>query len=260
MIYAHNIDPVLIQLGPLAIRYYGLAYALAFLLAYFWLYYLAKAKKIALNLQQVETLIFAVILGLIIGARTGYFIFYHLGTLFANPLEFFQVWNGGMSFHGGLLGVLVAVFYCSRKFKVSLLTLGDLLVIPGALGLAFGRIANFINGELWGRPTGTNWGVIFPRADDLPRYPSQIFESAQNFLITLVLILTFQRKMKTGTLSFLFLFLYGLGRIINEQFWREPLDGYILGITKGQFWSVPLVVVGIVGLVWIYRKGLRGKV
>jgi phosphatidylglycerol:prolipoprotein diacylglycerol transferase len=260
MIYTHNINPVALALGPLAIRWYGLAYALSFLLAYLWLHYLAKNKRIVLSSQQVETLIFSVILGLIVGARMGYFLFYHLSNLLSDPLEIFRVWNGGMSFHGGLVGVVVALFYCSRKFKVSLLTLGDLLVAPGALGLAFGRIANFINGELWGRPTGGDWGVIFPRADELPRYPSQLFESAQNFLITLVLILTFQRKVKTGTLSFLFLFLYGLGRIINEQFWREPLDGYILGITKGQFWSVPLVVMGAAGLVWIYKKGLRLKV
>lgn len=245
---------MLLQLGPLSIRYYGLAYALAFLLAYLWLRYLAKSKRIALNLQQIETLVFGVILGVIVGARVGYFLFYHLGILFQNPLEFFAVWHGGMSFHGGLIGVVIAAIYYSRKFKVSLLEIGDLLVIPGALGLTFGRIANFINGELWGRPTGGDWGVIFPRADNLPRYPSQLFAALQNLIITLVLIFTFQRKAKTGTATFLFLLLYGIGRVMGELFWREPLDGYILGMPKGAAYSVLMIVAGMVGLVWIYKR------
>jgi len=254
MFYTHAIDAIAFQIGPLAIRWYGLAYAVAFLLGYLWLRRLASTGRVAITLPQVETLLFAVILGVVIGGRVGYFLFYHLGELFQDPFEFFRVWNGGMSFHGGLIGVLLAVIYCSRKFKVPLLAISDLLVVPGAFGLAMGRIANFVNGELWGRPTSGEWGVIFPRADDLPRHPSQLYASFQNLVITVLLVSIFQFRFRNGTVSFLFLILYGIGRIINEQFWRAPLDGYLWGMTKGQFWSMPMLLLGVVGLAWIYKR------
>ena len=252
MIWMHNIDPIIFSIGPLTVRWYGLAYASAFLLAYLWLRKVAQSKKINIDTEQVETLLFSVILGVLIGGRLGHFVFYDTATVFNDPLSILKIWQGGMSFHGGLAGVLLAVFLYSRKIKRSFLELTDLLTIPTAIGLFLGRIANFINGELWGRPTGGEWGVIFPSSGNrLLRHPSQIYEAMKNLVIFLILLITFQRKLKTGVLSCLFLVVYGIGRILVELLWRAPVDGFILGLPAGAFWSVPLVVIGIGGLVWL---------
>ena len=158
-----------------------------------------------------------------------------------------------MSFHGGLIGVLAAVFWLAKKWQKSFLEILDVLVIPAAIGLFFGRIGNFVNGELFGRATSGEWGVVFPQADELPRFPSQLFEAVKNLLITGILFLTFQKKPRTGVLSFLFLTFYGGGRILVEFFWREPLDGFILGMPRGVFFSLPILAVGVVGLVFFNR-------
>lgn len=253
MIWTHSLNPVAFSFGFLEIHWYGLAYAVAFLLAYLWLRYLAKIRGTVFSVMQIDELVFAVVLGVVVGGRLGYFIFYHPDQLFS--FEFFQVWHGGMSFHGGLIGVVSAIFWMSRKFQRPFFEISDLLVLPTALGLMLGRIGNFINGELWGRPTGMDFGVIFPHAGDvLPRHPSQIYEALKNLLIAMILFFTFRRKMRTGTSSFLFLILYGVGRIIVEQLWREPLDGYYYGVTRGSFFSIPVLLMGIVGIIWIYRK------
>ncbi len=249
MPYHHNLNPVLLDLDFLKIHWYGVFYAISFLLAYVWLRGLAKRKLITLTTQQVEDLIFAIILGVIVGGRIGYFFFYNLSELFT--LELLKIWNGGMSFHGGLIGVLLGVFFLAKRWKRSFLELTDLIAIPAAIGLFFGRLGNFVNGELWGKPTGGDWGVIFPRADELPRYPSQLFEAAKNLLIAGALFFTFQYKPKRGGLSFLFLTLYGTGRILMEFLWRESLDGFILGFPRGAFYSLPILIVGVIGLLWV---------
>jgi phosphatidylglycerol---prolipoprotein diacylglyceryl transferase len=252
VIWTHSLNPVLADLGFIQIRWYGIFYALSFLLAYFWLRASAKQKVISLSVQQVEDFIFGIILGVIIGGRVGYFLFYNFSELFS--LELFKIWHGGMSFHGGLIGVLLASIWLARRWQKSFLELTDLIVIPAAIGLFFGRIGNFVNGELWGKPTDEEWGVIFSNADTSPRYPSQLFEAAKNLIIAGVLFFTFKQKPKRGLLSALFLTLYGLGRILVELLWRESLDGFILGIPKGAFYSIPVLLVGVVGLAWILRK------
>jgi len=252
MIWNHNLDPVLLDLGFFQLRWYGAFYAISFLIAYFWLRNSAQKKLISLSVKQVEDLLFEIILGVIFGGRIGYFLFYNFENLFT--LEIFKVWHGGMSFHGGLLGVLIAIFIFAKKSKKSFFDLTDAIVIPAAIGLFFGRIGNFVNGELWGRPTSGEWGVIFPSADSLPRLPSQLFEALKNLLIAGILVFTFQRKPRRGVLSFLFLTLYGGGRILVEFLWRESLDGMIFHMPKGAFYSVPILLIGLGGFFWIFTR------
>lgn len=255
MVWIHNLDPVALDFGFLEIRWYGIFYAISFLFAFFWLRNLVKKRRVDFSKKQIEDLVFAILLGVILGGRIGYFLFYNFENLFS--LELFKIWNGGMSFHGGLIGVLAATFWLTKKWQKSFLEISDALAIPAALGLFFGRIGNFANGELFGRSTGGEWGVIFPRADELPRLPSQLFEAAKNLLIAGILFLTFQKKPRTGILSFLFLTFYGGGRILVEFFWREPLDGFILGMPRGALFSLPVFAAGIVGLVFLNFKRVQ---
>jgi phosphatidylglycerol:prolipoprotein diacylglycerol transferase len=252
--WTDTLNPIALSIGSFSIRWYGIAYALSFILGYLWLAKLAKKKLVNLTLAEIDSLMFAVILGVIVGGRLGDFLFYDIQVFWQNPLQILRVWEGGMSFHGGLAGVLLAVVWFARKYKKHFLEITDLLTIPTTIGLFFGRIANFVNGELWGKPTDGSWGVIFPRADNLPRYPSQLFEATKNVIIGAALILTFQMKPKRGILSFLFLTLYGVGRVTVELLWRESLDGFIAGIPSGAFWSIPVLVTGVIGLVWIWKK------
>ena len=173
-----NIDPVLISIGPLQIRWYGLMYILGFLSSYLLVQLqLARQKSPLLSKEQVLDLYFYLILGLILGARFGYCLFYNLKVYLQHPLEILAVWHGGMSFHGGLLGVLAASWIYCRKNKISLLNLGDLLIVTAPIGLGLGRLANFINGELYGRITTVPWGMVFPQGGPLPRHPSQLYEA-----------------------------------------------------------------------------------
>jgi phosphatidylglycerol---prolipoprotein diacylglyceryl transferase len=252
MLYTHNINPIALDFGFFQIRWYGLAYAISFLFGFLWLHLLAKNKHISLNAVEVENFLFATIVGVLLGGRLGYFLFYNFSQIFS--LEIFKIWNGGMSFHGGFLGALIGIFYFARKNQKSFFELTDLIAIPIAIGLMLGRIANFINGNLFGRPTNTDFGVIFA-IDKIPRYPSQLYEAAKNFLIAGILFFTFAKKPPRGLISFLFATFYGAGRIIVELFWREPLNGFILGLPRGAFFSVPILLVGMIGVV----KSLKAK-
>jgi phosphatidylglycerol:prolipoprotein diacylglycerol transferase len=256
MIYTHALDPVALAVGSFQLHWYGIMYFVSFLSGYAYLRAASRRGLTPLTASQVDTLVFAVMLGVLLGGRLGYFVFYHPAQLLADPLSFFTVWQGGMSFHGGLLGVLLAVAAVARRWRLAFLHLTDLLTIPTALGLALGRVGNFINAELVGRPTDGTWGVVFPAVDQLPRHPSQLYSSSQNLLITLVLgfLLLRPKKLPTGTLSFVFLFLVGIGRYIVEQLWRVPADGYWGSLTLGQVYSVPLILIGLVGLIWVLRR------
>lgn len=253
MIYTHALDPVALDLGFIQIYWYGVMYALGFLAGYAFLTYAARTKRTDLTVAQIDLLVFAVATGVIVGGRLGYFLFYQFDTLFTDPLKLLTIWKGGMSFHGGLLGVIVALYFTARHFQKSFLHLSDLILIPTAFGLFLGRIGNWINGELWGRPTGADWGVIFPRSGDtVLRHPSQLYESAKNLSIFgILLALWYHVNQKHGVITFTFLTLYGAGRILVEGLWRQPLDGYILGLTTGQFWSVPVLLLGLGGLAWL---------
>ena len=251
-----NIDPVLVQLGPFRLSWYGLMYVLGFFLSYLLVRYQMRKKDFSLSRQEVEDLYFYFILGLVIGARFGYVLFYDLKVYLSDPLEIFAIWHGGMSFHGGLIGLLVAGVLYAWRHKKSFWKIADLFVVTAPVGLGLGRIGNFINGELYGRVTEAPWGMIFPKGGHLPRHPSQLYESAlEGVLLFLILWFVKDRKLPTGGLMALFLILYGSFRFFVE-FFREPDAqlGFILGpFTMGQLLCGAMIFVGV--LLWIYLSG-----
>ena len=245
-----NINPVLISLGPLQIRWYGLAYVLGFLSSYFLIrFQLARHKPPLLSLDRLSDLFFYMATGLILGARLGYALFYNFGYYLLHPLEMAAFWHGGMSFHGGLLGVFLGTaFYC-RKNRISLLALGDLLVLPAPIGLGLGRLANFINGELYGRVTELPWGMVFPHGGPLPRHPSQLYEAILEggFLFVFLWV---KRKAIPYPGASVIRFLIGYGVIrFGVEFVREPDPqvGYWWGLlTTGQFLSGLMLIIGLI--------------
>lgn len=256
MLWINTLHPIIISFGSFALHWYGVMYALAFTCGYFYLRVLIRRRQLALTEDALETLLFSIVLGVVLGGRIGHFVLYDIETLLHHPLEFLYVWHGGMSFHGGLIGVLVALGWFTRRYRIHFLALTDVLVVPVALGLALGRVGNFINGELWGRPTDGTWGVIFPRAGDaVPRHPAQLYAVSKDLLIAALLLLVGTRKTPTGTRSFAFLVLYGAFRTMVELAWREPLDGVWFGwLPVGAGYSIPLIVIGLGGLVWAWRR------
>ncbi len=260
-----HFNPVLVQIGPLAIRWYALAYIAGILLG--WRYGLRLLGNLRLwapgqppaSVAQIDDLILWLTLGVIVGGRTGYVLFYGQGQFSSDWLEVFKLWHGGMSFHGGFLGVAVALVLFARANKLDLLRLADLVAPCAPIGLFFGRIANFINGELWGRPTSMPWGIIFPNAPDhLPRHPSQIYEAGLEG-IALFLLLRWATHgarwlPRQGAVTGLFLLGYGAVRISLENV-RNPdlnMPTFPLGLTMGMILSIPMVLAGI-WLIWRSR-------
>ncbi len=249
-----NFNPTLLAIGGFEIRWYGLFYLFGFLFALFLMPILAKKRNLKISRQKLLDLIFWIFVGGVVGGRIGYFLFYAPHFFISNPLEILQVWHGGMSFHGGILGGALVVYFLAPKYKITRMNLADILIIPVVFGLGMGRIANFINCELPGRPTQLPWAMIFPNMDNLTRHPSQIYallEFAIIFIFLLTLFWTY-KKIKPGIILFLGLFLMGLARFLNE-FVREP-DYYFYGLTAGQIWSIPLILVGIGGIVVLKMK------
>lgn len=251
-----NIDPVIFHVGPLAVRWYGLMYVVGFVLAFFLIRSYVNFHKIKLSTNDIYDLIFYGALSLIVGGRLGAVIFYYLPYFIDNPIAIFKIWEGGMSFHGGLIALIIFGVIFSKIKKVSLLTIGDFTAIPAAIGVFFARIGNFINGELYGRVTEVPWAMEFPAAEGL-RHPSQIYEMIQNLIIALVLLVIWRKKnLPTGFLFALYLILYGVGRSITEFFRQpdpHPFEALIDPLTMGQFLSVPMAIVGIILLVYIYK-------
>ncbi|MEY3037573.1 MAG: phosphatidylglycerol:prolipoprotein diacylglycerol transferase [Pseudomonadota bacterium] len=249
MIWTHAIDPIAISVGPLQVHWYGLMYLVAFASAYTLGAY--RARRSALwSEQSLSDLIFYGALGVILGGRMGYVLFYHFDLFLDNPLWLFYVWEGGMSFHGGLLGVVAVLLWFARKEQKSLLEIGDFVAPLVPLGLAAGRVGNFIGGELWGRATDQSWGVIFPRAQDvLARHPSQLYEAFLEGVVLFAVVWFYSAKPRAaGAVSGLFLTGYGLARI-SVEFFREP-DAHLGFIsfnifTLGQLLSLPMVIIGI---------------
>lgn len=245
MIYTHNISPFIIEFIPgFGLRWYGFMYVFGFFLAY---WFLSKYKiKLGLDSKKIEDLLFAIILGVLLGGRLGYMFLYGFKDLLSNPLEIFYIWHGGMSIHGGMIGVALALFLFCRKYKIYFQNLLDFVVVPTSFAVAFGRIGNFINGELWGYPTGTDWGVIFPLAgDNLPRHPSQLYESLFLFIFGFILYKIFSRNPKAGILTGTFAIGYGVFRFLLETFFRVGDLGF-WGLSLGQIYSIPLVCLGLV--------------
>jgi phosphatidylglycerol:prolipoprotein diacylglycerol transferase len=257
MINFPQIDPILFQVGPLAIRWYGLMYLLGFGAAYMLIRHLARLRNLALTKDGVSDLLFYGVLGVVLGGRLGYVIFYNPSQYLSRPLEIFAVWQGGMSFHGGLLGVVVAsVIFCWRR-KLPVLLTGDILATSATIGLGLGRIGNFINGELWGRVTEQPWGIIFPGGGHLPRHPSQLYEAVLEGLVLFILLyLLHRRKVTEGVPFFCFFIGYGLFRFLIE-FVRQP-DAHLGflwgGATMGQLLSLPMFLFGLAGCFYLYRR------
>ena len=261
-----NFDPVLIHLGPIAIRWYALAYIAGILLGWRYGVGLIRNAKLwppaapPITTAQIDDLILWVTLGIIVGGRLGYVLFYGRGAFLSDPLEIVKVWHGGMSFHGGFLGVVVAIVAFARVNRVDMLRLGDLVAPCVPIGLFFGRIANFINGELWGRPTTLPWGIIFPGAPDaLPRHPSQLYEAGLEGVVLFAILLLATHRLHwlrlRGAVTGLFILMYGVFRICLENV-RQPDAGFDhmpFGLTMGILLSTPMVLAGA-WLIWRSRR------
>lgn len=260
--FYHNINPALFELGPFQVRYYGLFYALGFLMAYFLIHYLAKRKGLGITKDDVADLLVYSIVGVVAGARLVYVIFYNLPFYIQNPFEIIAVWHGGLSFHGGLLGAIIAGFLFCKKKRVEFYDIADIAVIPVALALALGRLGNFINAELYGRITDASWCIDYSKnkfAEGLPsgcRHPSQIYESIKNFAIFAILWFIKDKKLPKGFMFWSFVALYGLFRTIVE-FFRQPDEqvGFIFNyLTMGQLLSFPLFLLGTYMLIKLKKE------
>lgn len=256
MLVHPNIDPVAFSIGPLAVRWYGLMYLAGFAAAW-WLGTRRIARGAApVTRAQFDDMIFFGLLGVILGGRLGYVLFYKPAEYFAQPLKMLAIWEGGMSFHGGLLGVMAAMWFIARRHRIDYLRLMDFVAPLCPLGLAAGRLANFINGELWGRVTDLPWGMVFRGAGDAPRHPSQLYQFALEGLALFALLWWYSSKPRArGRVSGMFLAGYGVFRFIAE-FAREP-DAFLgllaLGLTMGQWLCLPMIAGGVVLLAWNRR-------
>ena len=253
-------DPVFFSIGPLSIHWYGVMYLVGFLLAQYLAIWRAKRDSWrGFNSDQIQDLLFYCVLGVIIGGRVGYVFFYHFDYFLQNPLYLFKINEGGMSFHGGFLGVVVAVMLFARRNNKTLFQVGDFVAPVVPQGLFFGRLGNFINGELWGRPTDAPWGMIFPQANDmLTRHPSQLYQMAGEGLLLFIILWFYSSKQRPRmAVSAAFMLGYGVLRTAAE-FFREPDEhiGYLLGgyLTQGMLLSLPMIIIGGLLLVLAYRK------
>lgn len=254
------IDPIAISIGPIAIRWYALAYIAGLLLGWkYVVYYCTKSPNI-MSKRDVDDLLFWATLGVILGGRLGYILFYNLEYYLENPANILKVWQGGMAFHGGFMGVIVAIILFARKRGISILAVLDAAAVATPIGLFFGRIANFINGELFGRTTDVAWGIVFPNGGPEPRHPSQLYEAALEGLILFIVLFVLSRsafvRHRPGILGGTFVAGYGISRIIVE-FFRQPdaqLGFLAGGATMGQLLSIPMVLFGVGCIVYAMKS------
>ena len=252
--YTHNLDPILFDFGFMALRWYSLAYIVGILVGWWF------GKKIIVkrlrtvsakfDLSEFDDFITYLIIAIIVGGRVGYILFYNLGYFLSNPLEIFKIWEGGMSFHGALIGIIIVTYWFSIRRKLNLLFLLDIIACVSPIGIFLGRIANFINGELVGKISTISWGVIFPNVDMMYRHPSQLYEALLEGLILFFIMNTviLKKNYKTGTCSYLFLICYGIFRIFSE-FFREPDTqiGYLFNLfSMGTILSFFMILVGLI--------------
>jgi phosphatidylglycerol:prolipoprotein diacylglycerol transferase len=243
------IDPIIFSIGPVSLRWYGTMYLIGFLAAMFMANKAADRSNGLWTRDQVSDLLFYGFLGVILGGRVGYVLFYQFEYFLSDPLYLFEIWQGGMSFHGGLLGVILAVFIFARKTNKSFLAVGDFVAPLVPIGLGMGRLGNFINAELWGRQTDVSWGMVFPTDPlQVPRHPSQLYEFALEGVVLFAILYIITRKTRSpGLASGAFLIGYGVFRSIIE-FFREPdahLGLYFSFISKGQILSIPMILAGM---------------
>lgn len=260
-------NPVAIAIGPIVIRWYALAYIGGIVIGWIYARSLLKNDKLwgrpaPISLIQLDDFILWVTIGIILGGRTGYVLFYNFPFFAHHPAEIFELWKGGMSFHGGFLGCVIAVIWFARTNNVPILSLGDITTAVGPIGLFLGRIANFINDELWGRPADPNlpWAMIFPTGGPVPRHPSQLYEAGMEGILlftVLAILIRLGALKRPGLVLGSFITLYGVARIVGEHF-REPDPqlGFLWGgLTMGMLLSIPMVIGGIVMIVLVLRHG-----
>ena len=259
-----DIDEVAFSIGPLDIRWYALAYIAGIILGWLFMRRTISTGHSILNLPQLDSLLNSSIFGIIIGGRLGYVVFYNPSLYLADPLAIVKVWEGGMSFHGGMLGVVAAILFCAHRFGLKPLALADEVAVVAPIGLFFGRVANFINGELFGRVTSHPFGIIFPNGGLEPRHPSQIYEAVFEGAVLFILLLLLSRikqrfGLRDGVVMFGFLSGYGIARFCIE-FVRAP-DSHIgfftafggLSMTMGQLLSLPMCLIGIAGMIYAIK-------
>lgn len=255
-----DFDPVALEFGPLVVRWYALAYVVGLLIGWKYTVWLNRRPAGLVPQDALDDFLAWAVIGIVLGGRFGYVLFYQPGYFFENPLAIFELWHGGMSFHGGLIGIILAMVLFARRRGIPLLALTDLVAAAGPIGLFLGRLANFVNGELYGRPSEVPWAMAFPAGGPSPRHPSQLYEAALEglllFLVLFVLANLFQARRWPGAISGAFLAGYGLSRIIVE-FFREPdrqLGFLTGGATMGQLLSAPMVLLGIAVIVYARRQ------
>jgi phosphatidylglycerol:prolipoprotein diacylglycerol transferase len=265
-------DPIAISIGPIAIRWYALAYIGGIVIGWVYARSLVKNERLwggppPITLVQLDDFILWVTLGIIVGGRTGYVLFYNPAFFAQHPAEIFQLWNGGMSFHGGFLGCVAAVMLFARKNNISILSLGDITTGVAPIGILLGRIANFINSELWGRPADSTvpWAMVFPNGGPLPRHPSQLYEAGLEGILLFAILAVMIRMgalKRPGLILGSFIAIYALARITGE-FFREPDPqlGFLWGgLTMGMLLSVPMILAGVVLVVMAWRREPRGDI
>ncbi len=260
--FTHNFDPVLLDFGIIAIRWYSLSYIFGILIGWWYgkkiitqRFGIEKGKS---KLIQFDDLITYLIVSLVVGGRLGYVFFYNFNYYLSNPLDIFKIWEGGMSFHGALIGITIGTFLFSSQRKINTLFFLDIIACVSPIGIFFGRIANFINGELVGKATTVPWAMVFPNVDQIPRHPSQLYEAFFEGLILFFVLNAFMSKQncKIGKCSYMFLILYGLFRIISE-FFREPDAhiGYFFGIfSTGMILSIIMIIAGLMMLNFLKKN------
>ena len=259
-------DPVAFSIGWFVIRWYALAYIGGIVLGWIYARSLVKQERlwdgpVPISLLQLDDFILWVTIGIIVGGRTGYVLFYNPALFIQHPAEIFQLWNGGMSFHGGFLGCVAAVMLFARKNGISILSLGDLTTAVGPIGLFLGRLANFINSELWGRPADASvpWAMVFPNGGPLPRHPSQLYEAGLEGILLFAILAVMVRMgalKRPGLILGSFIAIYGLARITAE-FFREPDPqlGFLWGgLTMGMLLSVPMIIAGTILIMMAWRR------
>jgi phosphatidylglycerol:prolipoprotein diacylglycerol transferase len=252
-----QIDPVFLEFGPLQFRWYGLMYLIGLTAAYLIIKHKASAKDLPIKPDQIYDMVVFAAFGVFLGGRIGYTLFYNFPYYSQHPVKIFAVWEGGMSFHGGLIGTVIALVWFSRRRGIPVYSVADLAASVTPIGLGFGRLGNFINGELYGRATDVDWCMVFPAGGPACRHPSQLYEAGlEGLLLFTILWIIGRLAMPPGTIFWSFLAGYGLCRLIVELF-REPDQhmGFVLGsVTMGQLLSAPMVMIGIIMLAWGFHK------
>jgi phosphatidylglycerol---prolipoprotein diacylglyceryl transferase len=263
------INPVLISIGPFSVRWYALAYIVGIIVGWFYARAIISSERLwggpaPFTVIDFDDFVIWITLGIILGGRIGYVLFYNLPHFAQNPIEILQLWNGGMSFHGGVLGCIVAIVLFAMRRGIPVLSLGDVTAAVAPIGLFLGRIANFINGELWGRPTDVPWAMVFPHGGPIPRHPSQLYEATLEgivLFIVLALLVRFGALKRPGVVTGVFAIGYGVARITSE-FFRQPdvQLGFLWGgLTMGMLLCIPLILAGIAVLIVAFRRTAKLK-